>query len=81
MLQPKVGIVSKVRRHRYPGIRAVRAWSSRLHTVLCAALGADVAGVPHTSMRRDINVPNVVMAQPVAGVVVDEVLLLLNGSG
>ena len=73
-------IVPEALGHWYPGVRAVGTWGSRLHAVLGAALGADVAGMPHTTVWGDIYVPNVVMAQSVAGVVVEEVLLLLDSS-
>ena len=72
-------IVAKVFGYRYPGIRAIGTGRPRLHTVLGAALGTDITGMPYPSVWGDVDLPNMVMAESVTRVVVEKVLLLLYG--
>ena len=76
-LHSKPWVVPKVCRDRDPLVGAVGTRSSELNPFVRATLSTVLADVPHPAMRGDVDVADMVVAESVGHVVVDEVLLLL----
>ena len=68
-------------RHGDPLVRAVGTRCSELNPFVRAALCTVLTDMPYPAVRGDVDVPDVVVAESVGRVVVDEVLLLLHSRG